>query len=150
MLHKGSGAPEDLGPSIIKSWNWCCPTTSEAKDVTVYRYHDDGAGAQAAELTALEGAPVTKTDGTFWADTENGYLHIYASKFSTYAVGYTRISTGGSSESHTLTASAGDGGSISPAARSACPRAAARPSPLRLTAAMPSGTCWWTAGAWAR
>ena len=123
MLHKGSGAPEDLGPSNNKVLELVLPYNFRGKkDVTVYRYHDDGAGAQAAELTALEGAPVTKTDGTFWADTENGYLHIYASKFSTYAVGYTRISTGGSSESHTLTASAGDGGSISPSGAVSVPQ----------------------------
>ncbi len=81
------------------------------RDVTVYRKH----GAQAAALTALPGAPDAPEDGTFWADTASGYLHIYASKFSTYAVGYTPVSTsgggggGGGSNTTTSTTTNADG-----------------------------------------
>lgn len=88
-------------------------------DVTVYRKHgDEPAGA----LKALYAAPDTPEDGTFWADTQNGYIHIYASKFSTYAVAYTAEPTpsrsGGSSTTYyTLTATAGEGGTISPSGK---------------------------------
>lgn len=88
-------------------------------DVTVYRKHgDEPAGA----LKALYAAPDTPEDGTFWADTRNGYIHIYASKFSTYAVAYTAKPTpsrsGGSSTTYyTLTATAGEGGTISPSGK---------------------------------
>lgn len=88
-------------------------------DVTVYRKHgDEPAGA----LKALYAAPDTPEDGTFWADTQNGYVHIYASKFSTYAVAYTAEPTpsrsGGSSTTYyTLTATAGEGGTISPSGK---------------------------------
>ena len=124
MLHKGSGAPEDLGPSNEEVLELVLPYDFRGKkDVTVYRHHiHSESQAETKALDKLEGAPVTKTDGTFWADTENGYLHIYASKFSTYAVGYTRISTGGGSTAHTLTASAGDGGSISPSGAVSVPQ----------------------------
>ncbi|MCQ5130613.1 S-layer homology domain-containing protein [Butyricicoccus faecihominis] len=88
-------------------------------DVTVYRKHgDEPAGA----LKALYAAPDTPEDGTFWADTRNGYVHIYASKFSTYAVAYTAEPTpsrsGGSSTTYyTLTATAKEGGAISPSGK---------------------------------
>ena len=50
-------------------------------DVTVYRYHDGAAGT----LAEVD----TKADGTYQLDTVNGLIHIFASKFSTYAIGYT-------------------------------------------------------------
>ncbi|WP_249299546.1 S-layer homology domain-containing protein [Feifania hominis] len=53
--------------------------------VTVYRYH----GTQAEALTASD----TRAGGTFRLDVANGRIHIYASKFSTYAIGYTASST---------------------------------------------------------
>ena len=124
LLIKGSEEPEDLGSSNNKVLELVLPYDFRGKkDVTVYRHHiNSESQAETKALGKLEGAPATKTDGTFWADTENGYLHIYASKFSTYAVGYTRISTGGGSTAHTLTASAGDGGSISPSGAVSVPQ----------------------------
>ena len=86
------------------------------RNVTVYRHHDGAATA----LTALNGAPDVPADGSFWADTANGYIHIYASKFSTYAIGYTKPSSGGGgggTSSYTITATAGAGGTISPSGK---------------------------------
>ncbi|MDO4270935.1 MAG: S-layer homology domain-containing protein, partial [Eubacteriales bacterium] len=120
MLLKGSGEPQDLGSSNSKVLELVLPYDfTSKKDVTVYRYHGDNAG----KLTKLDTAPSPAQDNTFWADTKNGYLHIYASQFSTYAVGYTPVtvnpghSGGGSTPSYTITASAGAGGAISPSGK---------------------------------
>ena len=56
---------------------------SGKENVTVYRYHNDSA---AALTSATDGS---KTDGTYRLDTVNGLIHIFARKFSTYAIGYT-------------------------------------------------------------
>lgn len=57
-------------------------------NVAVYRYHD----SEAAALDQLGSRPsnTDRSDGTFWCDTGNGLIHIYAQKFSTYAIGYTQ------------------------------------------------------------
>lgn len=61
------------------------------KDVTVYRKHGDN-GAE--KLTALAARPTENyADGSFFADSANGVVYIYASKFSTYAIGYTAETT---------------------------------------------------------
>ena len=84
------------------------------KDVTVYRKHGN---TPAAALTGLTERPDGAfTDGTFYTDTVNGKVYIYASKFSTYAIGYT-ARTGSSGIYYTLTATAGQGGSISPSGK---------------------------------
>lgn len=49
--------------------------------VTVYRYHGDAA----EKLTE----DTSKNDGTYQLDTVNDLIRIFASKFSTYAIGYT-------------------------------------------------------------
>ena len=51
------------------------------KSVTVYRYHEGKAEA----LTESN----SETEGTYQLDTANGLIHIFARKFSTYAIGYT-------------------------------------------------------------
>ena len=57
------------------------------KDVTAYRKHGD---AKAEVLTKLAARPAKDfADWTFFDDGENGVVYIYASKFSTYAIGYT-------------------------------------------------------------
>ena len=55
------------------------------KDIKVYRYHE---GRKGVEVTSFEEND-TKTDGTFYIDYEKKCIHIFASKFSTYAIGYT-------------------------------------------------------------
>lgn len=69
-------------------------------NVMVYRSHDGSAAA----LTALTSIPTTPTDGTFYADSANGRITIYATKFSTYAIGYTAAVT-----KYTLTVNGGTG-----------------------------------------
>lgn len=56
-------------------------TFTNRQNVTVYRYH----GTSAEALTKND----TKGGGTFRLDTANGLIYIYATKFSTYAIGYT-------------------------------------------------------------
>lgn len=74
---------------------------TKKKNVKVYRYHD----GNAQELTALTERVSVKpfTDGTCFVDTKNGYIYIYSSKFSTYAVAYDTVSSssGGSGGRHT-------------------------------------------------
>ena len=90
------------------------------KDVTVYRKHGN---TPAVALTRLAERPDGAfADGTFCTDTANGKVYIYTSKFSTYAIGYTAQtsasgSSGGSTIYYTLTATAGQGGSISPSGK---------------------------------
>lgn len=75
---------------------------TDKKNIMVYRYHDGMAEA----LTEAD----TKADGTFQLDAVNGLIRIFASKFSTYAIGYTMDEepvtppiTGGSSHDDTPT-----------------------------------------------
>lgn len=49
-------------------------------DVAVYRYHD----GSAAKLNEAAG----DTEGTYQLDRANGLIHIFAGRFSTYAIGY--------------------------------------------------------------
>lgn len=80
--------------------------------VAVYRCHD----GTAEPLTETD----THADGTYILDETNGLIHIFATKFSTYAVGYTAPTPSGGSGSasvYTLTASAGTGGKISPSGK---------------------------------
>lgn len=78
------GAPEavtntgDTVIEIVVPFNF---SGKVADGVTVYRYHD----GSAEPLKKTD----TKTRGTFRLDTANGLIHIYATKFSTYAIGYT-------------------------------------------------------------
>ncbi|MDY3619483.1 S-layer homology domain-containing protein [Agathobaculum sp.] len=79
------------------------------KNVTIYRVHD----GQAKALTQDDSGD----DGTYRLDTAKNRIHIFASKFSTYAVAYVTPaapSTGGSTTYYTLTATAGEGGKLDP------------------------------------
>ncbi len=115
----------DLGKSNQQVLELVLPYDFNGKqDVTVYRRHVEESGAVTTEpLNSLPGRPDVPQDGTFWADRASGYLHIYAKKFSTYAIGYTPASAqssgggGGGTSSYTITAAAGTGGSISPSGR---------------------------------
>ena len=63
-----------------------------SRSITVTRCHADGNGqAQAMLLTQS----TTGAEGTFYVDREGQCIHIFASKFSTYAIGYGRTSNSG-------------------------------------------------------
>lgn len=63
------------------------------KNSKVYQYH----GGAARELTGLSQKPAQPyEDGKYFADPQNGCIYLYSSKFSTYAIGYDKESTGGS------------------------------------------------------
>ncbi len=88
------------------------------QNVTVYRKHGSEAAVALTEDTG-------GGEGTFTLDKANGCIHIYAGKFSTYAVGYTATTTppsggsggSGGTRSYTITATAGEGGTISPSGK---------------------------------
>ena len=63
-----------------------------SRSITVARCHADGNGqAQAMLLTQS----TTGAEGTFYVDREGQCIHIFASKFSTYAIGSGRTSNSG-------------------------------------------------------
>ncbi len=68
--------------------------------ITVVRHHDDAAEV----FSQLKELPGSRTDATFFVDTEKQCIHIFASRFSTYAIGYTPVSSSGSSGSGSSTA----------------------------------------------
>ena len=85
-------------------------------NITVYRYHD-GVTEAFAENT-------TKADGTFYLDRENNLIYVYAQKFSTYAIGYTVPSSGGSGgsssgNSSTISTPSAKNGTVSVSPKSA-------------------------------
>lgn len=72
--------------------------------ITLVRHHVDANGKTEAMSLAES---MTGAGGTFYVDKDNRCIHIFASKFSTYAIGYTQSSGGNSSTSGS--------GSVSPA-----------------------------------
>ena len=58
------------------------------EDITVARYHTDGNDAESVTVFTQED---TRMDGTFFIDAGNKCIHIFASRFSTYAIGYTPV-----------------------------------------------------------
>lgn len=90
-------------------------------NVTVYRYHVDNTGKASTQAMTQQSYSLTKPSSEcYMLDTTGNQIIIWAQKFSTYAIGYSSNSgslpsDGGSGVSYyTMTASAGDGGSISP------------------------------------
>lgn len=57
------------------------------------------------------------------------------------------VETGEAAQKYTITATAGEGGSITPNGDVSVKEGASRPSPSPPTTAMRSLTCWWTAAA---
>jgi len=60
--------------------------------VKLLRYHD-GAAEELEQLDKIPTAPLA--DGTCFLDRQAGFIHVYTSKFSTYAIAYTNYSGGG-------------------------------------------------------
>lgn len=95
------------------------------KDVTVYRRHGEQNAEALDKLTARPAGSFA--DRAFFADSRSGMVYIYASKFSTYAIGYTETTSpnppdSGSTIYYTLTATAGLGGAITPSGMVIVPR----------------------------
>lgn len=91
VLADGQALPDTGTVLAIK-----IPFQTANRTITVYRYH----GSEAQALTKLDAAPAAPADGTYFVG--DGYVMIYSSQFSTYAVGYTEnTSSGGSRPWHT-------------------------------------------------
>ena len=75
------GNVEDTGSAVM---DIAVPFSSAWSQITLYRSHK---GAVIA-LTNLTARPDSPRDGSFYLDRENRKLHIYTSKFSTYAMTY--------------------------------------------------------------
>lgn len=120
-LKKGTDSLTNSGSvlELIFPYNFTSKT-----DVKVWREH----GGSIDGFEELKTKPASSfVDKTFYSDKENGLIYVYASKFSTYAISYTQVSSnnggssgggsshgGGSSNNYyTITATAGAGGTIS-------------------------------------
>ena len=89
LLKKSTGEAITEAPNTIEirlPYNFY-----KKKSIKVYRYH----AGSAEELSGLnERAAAPYEDGKCFVDTDNGYIYIYSSKFSTYSVGYNKVSSG--------------------------------------------------------
>jgi uncharacterized repeat protein (TIGR02543 family) len=57
----------------------------DKSDVKVYRYHEKAVNT----FIKREAKPTAPySDGTYYLDEVNGFIYVYAKKFSTYAIGY--------------------------------------------------------------
>ena len=81
-------------------------------NIKVYRFHENTAEALAEKSYSAD----EQTSECFMIDYSHNLVIVWAKKFSTYAIAYSNISydSGSHSGSHTINASAGTGGSISP------------------------------------
>ena len=81
----------DTGNNILQI---VIPYDTTRQGIQAFRYHN---GAQ--KLTEIKNTKLTQnfTEGSFFIDTEHGCIIIYASLFSTYAIGYDDPNGGGSS-----------------------------------------------------
>ena len=89
LLKKSTGEAITEAPNTIEirlPYNFY-----KKKSIKVYRYH----AGSAEELSGLnKRAAAPYEDGKCFVDTDNGYIYIYSSKFSTYSVGYNKVSSG--------------------------------------------------------
>ena len=89
LLKKSTGEAITEAPNTIEirlPYNFY-----KKKSIKVYRYH----AGSAEELSGLnERAAAPYEEGKCFVDTDNGYIYIYSSKFSTYSVGYNKVSSG--------------------------------------------------------
>ncbi|MPM08142.1 hypothetical protein SDC9_54454 [bioreactor metagenome] len=118
-VKKGNDTLEntDIVLEIVVPFNFSGKTT-----VKVLRYH---AGA-AEELEQLKALPTGNfVDKTCYLDMQSGLIHVYTSKFSTYAVSYTSLSGGSGSSTTTfpvnIASSNSTGSSVKPDKTTAVP-----------------------------
>ena len=97
MTVLADGSPlSDIGAVIAIK----IPFQTAGRTITVYRYH----GSEAQTLTKLDAVPAAPVDGTYFVG--DGYVMIYSSQFSTYAIGYTETASSGGRRHYTGTPSA--------------------------------------------
>lgn len=108
-LKKGT---EDIGDSNDIVLQIVQPFVFSGKTgVNVWRYH----GGSSEELTKLESKPSAPfTDATFFADSQNGLIYVYAAKFSAYAVSYQQVvpPSGSGTTSFSITVNASENGTV--------------------------------------
>ena len=94
MTVLADGSPlSDIGTVIAIK----IPFQTAGRSITVYRYH----GSEAQTLTKLDAVPAAPVDGTYFVG--DGYVMIYSSQFSTYAIGYTETASSGGRRHYTGT-----------------------------------------------
>lgn len=94
MTVLADGSPlSDIGAVIAIK----IPFQTAGRTITVYRYH----GSEAQTLTKLDAVPAAPVDGTYFVG--DGYVMIYSSQFSTYAIGYTETASSGGRRHYTGT-----------------------------------------------
>lgn len=94
MTVLAEGSPlSDIGTVIAIK----IPFQTAGRTITVYRYH----GSEAQTLTKLDAVPAAPVDGTYFVG--DGYVMIYSSQFSTYAIGYTETASSGGRRHYTGT-----------------------------------------------
>ena len=94
MTVLADGSPlSDIGTVIAIK----IPFQTAGRTITVYRYH----GSEAQTLTKLDAVPAAPADGTYFVG--DGYVMIYSSQFSTYAIGYTETASSGGRRHYTGT-----------------------------------------------
>ena len=94
MTVLADGSPlSDIGTVIAIK----IPFQTAGRTITVYRYH----GSEAQTLTKLDAVPAAPVDGTYFVG--DGYVMIYSSQFSTYAIGYTATASSGGRRHYTGT-----------------------------------------------
>lgn len=92
MTVLADGSPlSDIGTVIAIK----IPFQTAGRTITVYRYH----GSEAQTLTKLDAVPAAPVDGTYFVG--DGYVMIYSSQFSTYAIGYTETASSGGRRHYT-------------------------------------------------
>lgn len=77
---------QDIGLDNTKVLEIAIPYDTRSGTIVMYRYHN----GNKEKLTSLTGRANAGNlrDGTFFADRSAGYIFLYASGFSTYAIGY--------------------------------------------------------------
>ena len=94
MTVLADGSPlSDIGTVIAIK----IPFQTAGRTITVYRYHS----SEAQTLTKLDAVPAAPVDGTYFVG--DGYVMIYSSQFSTYAIGYTETASSGGRRHYTGT-----------------------------------------------
>lgn len=112
--------------------------------ILMYRYHDDGKDDGESKAKPLEALPKRASagvykDGTFFVDKAAGYIFLYASGFSTFAIGTVggNVEPGGGGDKPDVKPGGGGGAEASP---SPSPSASPTATPTATPQAVPYST----------